>query len=101
MLCSSSLLNVCAHVVDEVQPGPPHVKPSLPSLPNAPSLSPIKRKAKATGKEEAPSTSQVQGGAGQGAMAGATQAKNIVRGLLQPLRVLYSFSVHAISFLGE
>ena len=40
------LLNVCAHVIDEQTPGPPPSKTSLPSLPNAPSLSPIKRKAK-------------------------------------------------------
>ena len=32
-------------------PGPPQVKPSLPSLPNAPSLSPVKRKVKGGDKE--------------------------------------------------
>ena len=48
MLCFlSRLLNVCSHVLEETTPGPPVTKPSLPSLPNAPSLSPIKRKAKA------------------------------------------------------
>ncbi|XP_033756060.1 huntingtin-like [Pecten maximus] len=40
------LLNACCHVIDEQLPGPPQIKPSLPSLPTAPSLSPIKRKAK-------------------------------------------------------
>ncbi|XP_029645621.1 huntingtin isoform X2 [Octopus sinensis] len=40
------LLNACTHVIDDITPGPPQIKPSLPSLPTAPSLSPIKRKAK-------------------------------------------------------
>ena len=40
------MLNVFAHVIDELVPGPPQVKTSLPSLPQAPSLSPIKRKAR-------------------------------------------------------
>lgn len=40
------LLNSCTHVIDDIVPGPPQIKPSLPSLPTAPSLSPIKRKAK-------------------------------------------------------
>lgn len=40
------VLNVFAHVIDELVPGPPQIKASLPSLPQAPSLSPIKRKAK-------------------------------------------------------
>ncbi|KAK3589444.1 hypothetical protein CHS0354_020780 [Potamilus streckersoni] len=40
------LLNVYTHVIEEQLPGPAHVKTSLPSLPNAPSLSPIKRKAR-------------------------------------------------------
>ncbi|XP_041368406.1 huntingtin-like isoform X2 [Gigantopelta aegis] len=40
------LLNACSHVIDDQVPGPPQVKPSLPSLPNAPSLSPVKRRAK-------------------------------------------------------
>lgn len=38
-------------MIDEQTPGPPQIKASLPSLPNAPSLSPIKRKAKAGEKE--------------------------------------------------
>ena len=33
-------------MIDDIVPGPPQIKPSLPSLPTAPSLSPIKRKAK-------------------------------------------------------
>ena len=40
------MLNVFAHVIDELVPGPPQIKTGLPSLPQAPSLSPIKRKAK-------------------------------------------------------
>lgn len=51
------MLNLCAHVVDEVSPGPPQSKPSLPSLPNAPSLSPIKRKAK--GAKDEPAAAQL------------------------------------------
>ncbi|XP_061107320.1 huntingtin-like isoform X2 [Conger conger] len=39
------ILNICAHVLDEVPPGPA-VKASLPSLANTPSLSPIRRKGK-------------------------------------------------------
>jgi len=33
-------------VIDEQSPGPPQMKTALPSLPTAPSLSPIKRKTK-------------------------------------------------------
>lgn len=40
------LLNIFSHVIEETVPGPPQIKPTLPSLPNAPSLSPIKRKSK-------------------------------------------------------
>lgn len=40
------LLNAFAHVIDEQTPCAPQLKASLPSLPNAPSLSPIKRKAR-------------------------------------------------------
>uniref|UniRef100_A0A3B3R269 Huntingtin n=1 Tax=Paramormyrops kingsleyae TaxID=1676925 RepID=A0A3B3R269_9TELE len=39
------IINICAHVVDEVAPGPA-VKATLPSLSNTPSLSPIRRKSK-------------------------------------------------------
>ncbi|KAK7929546.1 hypothetical protein WMY93_005941 [Mugilogobius chulae] len=39
------LLNICAHVLDDTPPGPA-VKPTLPSLTNTPSLSPIRRKGK-------------------------------------------------------
>ena len=42
----SRVLNVFSHVIDELVPGPPQIKTSLPSLPQAPSLSPMKRKAK-------------------------------------------------------
>ncbi|XP_076466851.1 LOW QUALITY PROTEIN: huntingtin-like [Babylonia areolata] len=45
------ILNACTHVIEETVPGPPQVKPSLPSLPNAPSLSPVKRKVKGADKE--------------------------------------------------
>jgi huntingtin len=54
-------------VVDEVPPGPHASKSALPSLPNAPSLSPIKRKAKG-GKEDAPSAPAAQPNAAQGAV---------------------------------
>ncbi|XP_058860961.1 huntingtin-like isoform X1 [Acipenser ruthenus] len=43
------ILNICAHVIDDVAPGPA-IKASLPSLSNTPSLSPIRRK----GKEKEP-----------------------------------------------
>ncbi|KAM8804110.1 huntingtin [Rhynchonycteris naso] len=43
------VLNICAHVLDEVAPGPA-AKAALPSLANPPSLSPIRRK----GKEKEP-----------------------------------------------
>ncbi|XP_043304434.1 huntingtin isoform X4 [Cervus canadensis] len=43
------VINICAHVLDEVAPGPA-VKAALPSLTNPPSLSPIRRK----GKEKEP-----------------------------------------------
>ncbi|KAG9346961.1 hypothetical protein JZ751_005888 [Albula glossodonta] len=39
------IINICAHVVDEVLPGY-SVKATLPSLANTPSLSPIRRKGK-------------------------------------------------------
>ncbi|ELW62765.1 Huntingtin [Tupaia chinensis] len=43
------VINICAHVLDEVAPGPA-IKAALPSLTNPPSLSPIRRK----GKEKEP-----------------------------------------------
>uniref|UniRef100_A0A4X2LWE1 Huntingtin n=1 Tax=Vombatus ursinus TaxID=29139 RepID=A0A4X2LWE1_VOMUR len=42
-------INICAHVLDDVTPGPA-IKAALPSLTNPPSLSPIRRK----GKEKEP-----------------------------------------------
>ncbi|XP_069797989.1 huntingtin isoform X3 [Narcine bancroftii] len=39
------VINICAHVIDDVAPGPV-LKATLPSLSTAPSLSPIRRKAK-------------------------------------------------------
>ncbi|KAF6371843.1 huntingtin [Rhinolophus ferrumequinum] len=39
------VINICAHVLDDVAPGPA-VKAALPSLTNPPSLSPIRRKGK-------------------------------------------------------
>ncbi|MEE6462620.1 hypothetical protein FKM82_001656 [Ascaphus truei] len=38
-------INICAHVIDDVTPGPV-IKTTLPSLTNPPSLSPIRRKGK-------------------------------------------------------
>uniref|UniRef100_A0A8D0L1P4 Huntingtin n=1 Tax=Sphenodon punctatus TaxID=8508 RepID=A0A8D0L1P4_SPHPU len=38
-------INICAHVMDDVPPGPA-IKAALPSLTNPPSLSPIRRKGK-------------------------------------------------------
>ncbi|XP_053560168.1 huntingtin [Bombina bombina] len=38
-------INICAHVIDDVPPGPV-IKTTLPSLTNPPSLSPIRRKGK-------------------------------------------------------
>ncbi|XP_064440241.1 huntingtin isoform X5 [Mirounga angustirostris] len=43
------VINICAHVLDDVAPGPA-MKAALPSLTNPPSLSPIRRK----GKEKEP-----------------------------------------------
>ncbi|XP_031196973.1 huntingtin isoform X2 [Mastomys coucha] len=43
------VINICAHVLDDVTPGPA-IKAALPSLTNPPSLSPIRRK----GKEKEP-----------------------------------------------
>ena len=51
VLSLNRILNACTHVIDETVPGPPQVKPSLPSLPNASSLSPVKRKVKGGDKE--------------------------------------------------
>ena len=53
------LLNACSHVIDDQIPGPPQVKPSLPSLPNAPSLSPVKRRAKSDKEAQSASSSPV------------------------------------------
>ncbi|XP_012879339.1 PREDICTED: huntingtin [Dipodomys ordii] len=39
------VINICAHVLDDVTPGPA-IKAALPSLANPPSLSPIRRKGK-------------------------------------------------------
>ncbi|XP_041041506.1 huntingtin isoform X4 [Carcharodon carcharias] len=39
------IINICAHVIDDVAPGPA-LKATLPSLANTPSLSPIRRKGK-------------------------------------------------------
>ena len=52
--------------MEDQHPGPPQSKPTLPSLPNAPSLSPIKRKAKGvkeegTGTQANPQTSDKTG----------------------------------------
>ncbi|XP_077992227.1 huntingtin-like [Glandiceps talaboti] len=51
------LLNVCAHVIEGNQPGPPKIQPSLPSLPTGTSLSPIKKKTKGKEKESQDQTS--------------------------------------------
>ena len=70
------LLNVCAHVIDEATPGPPPTKPTLPSLPNPPSLSPIRRRGKAsiTGKED---TSTVQGSTAKEKGSARTPSKGL------------------------
>ena len=47
------VLNICAHVLDDEIPAPPPAsRTSLPSLPNAPVLSPIKRKSKTAVKDD-------------------------------------------------
>ncbi|CAG5125625.1 unnamed protein product, partial [Candidula unifasciata] len=43
---TARLLNACTHAIEESVPGPPQMKPSLPSLPNAATLSPVRRKMK-------------------------------------------------------
>ncbi|CAH1783183.1 unnamed protein product [Owenia fusiformis] len=48
------LLNICTHIIEDVTVTPPATRTSLPSLPTAPSLSPIKRN-KAKGKMTDPS----------------------------------------------
>ncbi|EPY80841.1 hypothetical protein CB1_000531010 [Camelus ferus] len=48
------VLNICAHVLDDVAPGPA-IKAALPSLTNPPSLSPIRRKGKEKEAGEPPS----------------------------------------------
>ncbi|XP_064630020.1 huntingtin-like [Lineus longissimus] len=60
LLHLARLLNICSHVIDEQHPGPQPSKTSLPSLPNAPSLSPIKIKTK--GKEADGAGSQTSQG---------------------------------------
>ena len=42
---SCRMLNICTHVIEDQSPSTPQSK-TLPSLPTAPSLSPIKSKAK-------------------------------------------------------
>ena len=71
---SHRLLNICAHIIDEQTPGPPQTKTSLPSLPNAPSLSPIKRKAKAIKDEGAAAQPNVSPADKSGAKS--TKGKN-------------------------
>nr|XP_006822985.1 PREDICTED: huntingtin [Saccoglossus kowalevskii] len=51
------LLNVCAHVIEGNQPGPPKIQPSLPSLSTGTSLSPIKKKTKSKEKDGDQATS--------------------------------------------
>uniref|UniRef100_A0A8C9AKK9 Huntingtin n=1 Tax=Prolemur simus TaxID=1328070 RepID=A0A8C9AKK9_PROSS len=46
------VINICAHVLDDVTPGPA-IKAALPSLTNPPSLSPIRRKGKEKEPEQA------------------------------------------------
>lgn len=49
-MCSVStlkrVLNICAHIIEDQSPSVPQTKTALSSLPNAPILSPIKRKSK-------------------------------------------------------
>ncbi|GFR89453.1 huntingtin [Elysia marginata] len=44
---TARLLCACTHAIEETVPGPPQTKPILPSLPNASTLSPVRRKMKA------------------------------------------------------
>ncbi|GFO37998.1 huntingtin-like [Plakobranchus ocellatus] len=43
---TARLLCACTHAIEETVPGPPQAKPILPSLPNASTLSPVRRKMK-------------------------------------------------------
>ncbi|RUS73694.1 hypothetical protein EGW08_018541 [Elysia chlorotica] len=43
---TARLLCACTHAIEETVPGPPQTKPILPSLPNASTLSPVRRKIK-------------------------------------------------------
>ncbi|XP_050396465.2 huntingtin [Patella vulgata] len=54
------LMSCYSHVFEEQSPGPPQVKPSLPSLPNAPSLSPVKRKVKGDKEAASPAGNAAQ-----------------------------------------
>ncbi|GFS71535.1 huntingtin [Trichonephila clavipes] len=51
------VLNIFTHVLEEQYPFPASSRSALPSLPNAPSLSPIKRKNKV--KDESPTSSNI------------------------------------------
>ncbi|XP_066278562.1 huntingtin-like isoform X2 [Branchiostoma lanceolatum] len=70
------VVNVCSHVIEQVVPGPP-AKTALPSLPNAPSLSPIKRKPKGKdGVDQGSATaSPSKGSAKKGSDAGLPTEK--------------------------
>ena len=47
VIYSTRILNICAHIIEDQNPGPALSKATLPFLPTASSLSPIKRKARA------------------------------------------------------
>lgn len=71
------ILNAFAHVIDEQQPGPPQLKTTLPSLPTAPSLSPIKRKAK--GEKDTGSAASAQGQDSKNAPKTAPKGEKLFR----------------------
>ncbi|XP_055860312.1 huntingtin-like [Biomphalaria glabrata] len=54
---TARLLNACTHAIEETTPGPPQIKPSLPSLPNAATLSPVRRKMKGEKETNVPGPS--------------------------------------------
>ncbi|XP_023685417.2 huntingtin isoform X3 [Paramormyrops kingsleyae] len=66
------IINICAHVVDEVAPGPA-VKATLPSLSNTPSLSPIRRKSKEKEPVETNATPMSPKKSGDGSQARPTE----------------------------
>ena len=56
-MLSYRLLCACTHAIEETVPGPPQTKPILPSLPNASTLSPVRRKMKGDKDSSSPAPS--------------------------------------------